>query len=213
VPDPVPRFGHRHRLRVGLLGGSFNPAHAGHRHVADVGLQRLRLDQVWLLVSPGNPLKQQVGMATMGERLASARGISDGRHILATGIEQKLGGRYTVDALRALRRLFPRVEFVWLMGADILVQLPAWKRWMDVIRAVPFAVLPRPSYNQRALASQAAKRLRPAMRLARTAGQLAATSTPSWVFLPASQNAISATALRAAYSAEQTVAPTRGAGR
>jgi nicotinate-nucleotide adenylyltransferase len=212
-PDPVPRFGHRHRLRVGLLGGSFNPAHAGHRHVADVALQRLRLDQVWLLVSPGNPLKQPVGMAPMGERMASARGISDGRHILATGIEQKLGGRYTVDALRALRRLFPRVEFVWLMGADILVQLPAWKRWMDVVRAVPFAVLPRPSYNQRALASQAAKRLRPAMKLARMAGQLAATSTPSWVFLPASQNAISATALRAAYSAEQTVAATQGAGR
>ena len=209
----MPRFGHRHRLRVGLLGGSFNPAHAGHRHVADVALRRLRLDQVWLLVSPGNPLKQPVGMAPMVERLAGACGISDGRRILATAVEQKLGGRYTVDTLRMLRRRFPRVEFVWLMGADILVQLPAWKRWMDVVRAVPFAVLPRPSYNERALASQAAKRLRPAMMPARMAGQLAATSPLSWVFLPASQNAISATALRAAYSAAQTVAPTQGAGR
>jgi nicotinate-nucleotide adenylyltransferase len=199
----VPRYGHRHRLRVGLLGGSFNPAHDGHRHVAEVALQRLRLDQIWLLVSPGNPLKRQGGMASMADRLASARAISDGRRIRATGIEQRLGTRYTIDALRALRRLFPRVQFVWLMGADILAELPAWKRWLDVVHAVPFAVLPRPSYNQRALASQAARRLRTALHLARTAVTLAGTSTPAWVFLPASQNAISATALRAAYSAVQ----------
>jgi nicotinate-nucleotide adenylyltransferase len=209
----VPRYGHRHRLRVGLLGGSFNPAHEGHRHVAEVALQRLRLDQVWLLVSPGNPLKRQAGMASMQERLASAQGISDGRRVRATGIEQRLGTRYTVDALRALRLLFPRVQFVWLMGADILAELPAWKRWLDVVRAVPFAVLPRPSYNQRALASQAARRLRPAFHLARTAVTLAGTTPPSWVFLPASQNAISATALRAAYSAAQPPAHTQGAGR
>ncbi len=188
---------------MGLLGGSFNPAHEGHRHVAQIALRRLRLDQVWLLVSPGNPLKRQSGMATMADRLASAQAISDGRRIQATAIESRLGTRYTVDTLRVLRRLFPLVEFVWLMGADILAELPAWKRWMDVVRAVPFAVLPRPSYNQRALASQAARRLRPAHHLARQAIKLAGTPAPSWVFLPASQNAISATALRAAYSAAQ----------
>jgi nicotinate-nucleotide adenylyltransferase len=131
----VPFYGHRYRLRVGLLGGSFNPAHDGHRHVAEVAQQRLRLDQVWLLVSPGNPLKRQDGMASMANRLASAQRISDGRRVRATGIEQRLGTRYTVDALRALRRLFPRVQFVWLMGADILAELPAWKRWLDVVHA------------------------------------------------------------------------------
>lgn len=175
-------------------------------------MQRLRLDQVWLLVSPGNPLKRQAGMGSFADRLASARRIGDGRRVRATGIEQRLGTRYTVDTLRVLRRLFPLVQFVWLMGADILAELPAWKRWMDVVRAVPFAVLPRPSYNHRALASQAARRLRPAMRRARTATRLAGRTTPAWVFLPASQNAISATALRAAYSA-QKAAHTQGAGR
>ena len=211
--DPVPRHGHRHRLRVGLLGGSFNPAHDGHRHVAGVALRRLRLDQVWLLVSPGNPLKPRAGMAGLADRLASARRISDGRRILATAIESRLGTRFTSDTLLALQVLFPRVQFVWLMGADILAELPAWRRWMDVARAVPFAVLPRPSYNQRALAGQAARRLRHGLRRARTAPCLAGQPSPAWVFLPASQNAISATALRAAYSAGTPAATTRGAGR
>ncbi len=176
--------------------------------MAEVALRRLRLDQVWLLVSPGNPLKRPAGMASLTERLASAQAITDGRRIRATAIERRLGTRFTADTLRALRRLFPRVHFVWLMGADILAELPAWRRWTEVVGAVPFAVLPRPSYNQRALASQAARRLRPALRLARTAVCLAETPTPAWVFLPASQNAISATALRAAYSGAQPAART-----
>ena len=204
MPDPVPRFGHRHRLRVGLLGGSFNPAHEGHRHVAVVARQRLRLDQVWLMVSPGNPLKRQDGMAPMRDRLASARALSDGRRILATGIERRLGTRYTADTLRALRRRFPHVQFVWLMGADILTELPAWRHWLRVVGTVPFAVLPRPGYNRGALAGQAARRLRRSLQPARAAVGLAGQPAPAWVFLPASQNAISATALRAAYSAATT---------
>jgi nicotinate-nucleotide adenylyltransferase len=188
-------------LRIGILGGSFNPAHEGHLHVAQVAQRRLRLNQVWLLVSPGNPLKRADGMGKLADRLASAERISDGRRIVATAIERQLGTRYTAHTLKALRRLFPRVEFVWLMGADILVELPRWRRWTGIARAVPFAVVPRPGYNHRALAGKAAQRLRPAWHPAREAPILAGSGAPAWTFLPASQNAISATALRAAYSA------------
>ena len=118
-----------------MLGGSFNPAHAGHLHVAKLALQRLRLDQVWLLVSPGNPLKPAKGMAPLAERLRSASRIADGRRIVATAIEAQLNTRYTYDTLRALRRRFPRVQFVWLMGADNLVQLPRWQHWTGIAGA------------------------------------------------------------------------------
>jgi len=183
-----------------VLGGSFNPAHAGHLHIARLALQRLRLDQVWLLVSPGNPLKEASGMAPLADRLASAKRLVSGRRILVTATEARLDTRYTFDTLRALRRRFPRVQFVWLMGADNLVQLPKWQRWEGITRTMPFAVMPRPSYNQRALAGLAAHRLRPALRAARTAPALASHGAPAWTFLPARQNALSATALRAAGS-------------
>ena len=183
-------------MRVGLLGGSFNPAHAGHLHVARTALARLGLDQVWLLVSPGNPLKPALGMAPLADRLASARTIGDGRRIVATAIEAALGTRFTVDTLRELRRRFPRIHFVWLMGADNLAQLPRWRRWQDIVGAMPFAVLPRPTYNHRALASRAALRLRPHRRAAREAGLLAATTPPSWTYLSTRQHHASATAIR-----------------
>ena len=189
--------GDRRRTRVGLLGGSFNPAHMGHRHVAELARRRLRLDQVWLLVSPGNPLKPAAGMAGLAGRLASAAAIADGRRIVATGIEAGLRTRYTVDTLRELRRRFPLVRFVWLMGADNLEQLPRWRRWHDIVRGVCFAVMPRPTYNHRALAGQAAKRLARARIAAHVAPALAAMASPAWVFLPAAQNAASASAIRA----------------
>jgi nicotinate-nucleotide adenylyltransferase len=184
-------------MRIGLLGGSFNPAHAGHRHVAELARRRLRLQQVWFLVSPGNPLKPTAGMAAFGFRLASARAVADGRRIIATAIEAALGTRYTIDTMRALRRRFPRAHFVWLMGADILEQLPHWRRWREIVDLVPFAVLPRPTYNHRALAGLAAQRLRHARRSARAATALPSTAPPAWVFLTASQHAASATAIRA----------------
>jgi len=194
--DPVPGWGDRRRTRVGILGGSFNPAHEGHLHVARLALQRLRLDQVWLLVSPGNPLKSAVGMAPLADRLASARSIGDGRRIIATAIEARLHTRFTFDTLRVLRRRFPRVQFVWVMGADNLVQLPRWQHWLGIAATMPFAVMPRPTYNQRALSGQAARRLRPALLPARTAPILSRSPAPAWTFLPARQNATSATAIR-----------------
>jgi nicotinate-nucleotide adenylyltransferase len=187
-------------MRVGLLGGSFNPAHEGHRHVASLALRRLRLQQVWLLVSPGNPLKPVAGMAPPAERLASAQAIADGRRIVATAVEAALGTRYTVETLAELRRRFPRVTFVWLMGADNLEQLPRWNRWLEIARGGAFAVLPRPTYNHRALAGQAAQRLRPARRASHLAPALAGMAPPAWVFLPTPQHPASATAIRAAAS-------------
>ena len=167
--DP-PKWGDRRRVRVGLLGGSFNPAHAGHLHVAQAARRLLRLDQVWLMVSPGNPLKLAHGMAAPDARLASARHIADGRRIVATDIEGRLGTRYTVDTLRTLRRRFPQANFVW--------------------------VLPRPTYTHRALASHAAHRLAPHRLPVHAASALAGLSAPRWVFLPTAQNATSATAIR-----------------
>ena len=196
APDPLPAWGDRRRTRVGVLGGSFNPAHEGHLHVAKLALQRLRLDQVWLMVSPGNPLKPSNGMAPMAERLISAQGIADGRRIVATAIESRLHTRFTYDTLRALRRRFPLVQFVWVMGADNLVQLPRWQHWTGIAATMPFAVMPRPTYNQRALTGQAAQRLRPALLPARAAPVLAQTAVPAWTFLPAQQNPTSATAIR-----------------
>lgn len=192
----IPTWGDRRRLRVGLLGGSFNPAHAGHRHVAETALRRLRLDQVWLLVSPGNPLKPVAGMAPLADRLASAATQGDGRRIVSTDIETRLGLRETWRTLRALRRLFPCVRFVWLMGADNLAQLPRWRRWRSIAQEMPFAVLPRPGYTRAALAGQAAHALRSGMRGPGAATALADLSPPAWMLLRVPQTALSATALR-----------------
>ncbi|MDE2200339.1 MAG: nicotinate-nucleotide adenylyltransferase [Rhodospirillales bacterium] len=194
----VPTFGDRRRARIGLLGGSFNPAHEGHRHIAELALRRLRLGQVWLLVSPGNPLKPAGGMAAPAARLAAARRIADGRRIVATDIESRLGTRYTADTLGELRRRFPRARFVWLMGADNLAQLPRWRRWRRIVGHVALAVLPRPSYNHAALAGHASRRLRAARRPAHMASVLAGLAPPAWVFLPGPQHSASATAIRAA---------------
>ncbi len=152
------------------------------------------------MVSPGNPLKPAQGMDTPAARLASARAIADGRRIVATDIETRLGTRYTVDTLRRLRIRFPLVRFVWLMGADNLAQLPRWRHWRRIAAGTGFAVLPRPSYNHRALAGQAAQLLRKHRLAAHEAPVLAETPPPAWVFLPCAQHAVSASAIRAAVS-------------
>ncbi len=151
---------------------------------------------MWLLVSPGNPLKPTHGMAKLADRLRTARAIADGRRIVATDIERHLHTRYTADTLTALRRRFPQMRFVWLMGADNLRQMPRWQRWMRIARAMPIAVHPRPSYNERALAGQAAHRLRRFRHPARTASSLADMGAPAWTFLAEQQSTLSATQLR-----------------
>ncbi|MCS6892607.1 MAG: nicotinate-nucleotide adenylyltransferase [Rhodovarius sp.] len=187
--------------RVGLLGGSFNPAHAGHRHVAEVALRALRLHEVWLLVSPGNPLKPEAGMAAFAERLASARRVAAPPRIRASALEQRLRTALTWRSLSRIRRLWPRARFVFLIGADNLLQLPRWRRWRRIIRLVPIAVLPRPGYVRAALRGQAAAVLRHARR--RPAQLLAPPlATPRWCFVPARMHAASATAIRAARAEE-----------
>jgi nicotinate-nucleotide adenylyltransferase len=187
------RFGDWRRQRIGLLGGSFNPAHEGHRHVAAKALAALRLDSVWLMVSPGNPLKPTRGMAPFAERLASAAAVAAPPRILATDIEARLGERYTVRTLAALRRRFPRCRFALVLGADNLVQLPRWKGWLRIVALAPIAVLPRPGWTRRALAGQAAKRLRARRR---PPGRLLAEG--GWCLVPAREHPASATVIRRA---------------
>ena len=195
---PLPRFGDRRATRIGLLGGSFNPAHDGHLHVARTALRRLGLDQVWLLVSPGNPLKPRAGMAPLAQRLAGARALADGRRILATAIERDLGTRYAIDTARALRRRFPRARFVWLLGADNLVQLPRWRDWTGFAATMPLAVIARPGSVHAGLAGKAARRLQSARRPVHEALMLADRAPPAWLFLPVRLHQGSATAIRAA---------------
>ncbi len=175
-----------------MLGGSFNPAHAGHLHVARAALRALRLDEVWLLVSPGNPLKPRAGMAPFAQRLESARRIARGPRIRASDAEARTGTRYTVDTLRRLRQRFPRRRFILVIGADNLAQLPRWRRWRSIIRMVPLAVLPRPGYTRPALRGAAASVMRRGRR--RPAALMRAGR--GWALVPAAERAISATAIR-----------------
>ena len=146
--------------RIGLLGGSFNPAHGGHRRISLFALRALGLDEVWWLVSPGNPLKPARGMAPLDARFASAVNQARGAPIRVTAIERELGTRYTVDTLRALRRRFRKTRFVWLMGADNLAQFHLWRDWRGIGRTMPIAVIARPGYDDPALASPAMAWLR-----------------------------------------------------
>ena len=192
------------RLRIGLLGGSFNPAHAGHLHISKLALQRLGLDYVWWLVSPQNPLKPITGMAPLADRLRGAAAVA-GRHprLRVSAIEARLGTRYTVDTLSALRRHFPATRFVWLMGADNLAQVVRWRQWSRIFHLVAIAVFDRGSYSMRALAGKAARRFRRFRVTPGGARSLASTSLPAWAFLPTPLDASSATVIRAERSKGQ----------
>lgn len=184
--------------RVGLLGGSFNPAHGGHRRISLAALEALGLDEVWWLVSPGNPLKPRAGMAPLAARLASARRQARRAPIRPTGIEARLGTRYTIDTLRALVRRYPKVRFVWLMGADNLAQLHRWRDWRAIARTMPIAVIARPGYDRAAFASPAmawfARYRRSKASLAHRAGW----SAPALIQLRFDPDPRSASALRRA---------------
>jgi nicotinate-nucleotide adenylyltransferase len=199
------RFGRSHRpeprlapRRVGLLGGSFNPAHAGHLDISRTALRKLGLDEVWWLVSPQNPLKSVSGMAPLAERLRSARALAKHPRIRVTSLEDELRTQYTADTLVALRRRFPHTRFVWLMGADNLADISRWERWSQIFRTMPVAVLARPSYSVRALAMKAARRFGKFRLPERSARRLAEHRPPAWVFVSGRLNPLSATAIRRA---------------
>jgi nicotinate-nucleotide adenylyltransferase len=187
----------RRGRRIGILGGSFNPAHVGHMSLTLEALRRLRLDQVWWLVSPQNPLKPKAGMSEFGERLRGARALARHPRIRVSDLEAKLGTRYTADTLAALRRRFPRLAFVWLMGADNLIQIPAWQRWGQIFRLVPVAVFARPTYCLGALAAKAARRFAGSRMPEAMASRLATRQPPAWVFVHGRLDPASATAIRA----------------
>ncbi len=191
-----PRSGFAPR-RVGILGGSFNPAHDGHRQISLMALERLQLDEVWWMVSPQNPLKARAGMAPLGRRLAAAQAVARHPRIRVTAIETALGTRYTADTLAKLTRAFPRTNFVWLMGADNLSQIARWDRWQQIFHGVAIAVFNRPTYCFRALAGMAARRFARRRLAASAAGTLAGKTPPAWVFLFTRLNPISASAIRA----------------
>lgn len=183
--------------RIGLLGGSFNPAHQGHLDISLAALKYLGLDEIWWLVSPQNPLKPEAGMAPFADRMASARAMAKHPRIRVTDLESRLGTRFTADTLKALVTRFPSCRFVWLMGADNLAQISSWRDWTKIFHLTPIAVFDRPSYTMKALTALAARRFRRARRREAALKTLAATRTPAWVFVHHRLNPISATQIRA----------------
>lgn len=183
-------------LRIGLLGGSFNPAHEGHLHVSRVAMKRLGLDYVWWLVAPQNPLKPINDMAALSERVLGARKIARGQpRICVTDIEAALGTRYTVDTIGRLKQHFPQLRFVWLMGSDNLETFHRWRNWEALARRIPIAVVMRPGTTLAPLSARAAKFF--AARKVRTARRLADATPPALVILDARRNPASATEIRA----------------
>jgi nicotinate-nucleotide adenylyltransferase len=186
-------------IRTGLLGGSFNPAHGGHRAITLAAMKALDLDEVWWLVSPGNPLKAGAhDMAPLAARLASARRVARAAPIRATAIEARLGTRYTVDTVERLATLFPRRRFVWLMGSDNLAGFHRWKRWRSLAQRVPIAVIARPGYDRAALAGPAMGWLRRSRKPAAAACHWTEWRLPALVLLRFRPDPRSATRLRAA---------------
>ena len=195
-PPSLLGLGRRDGGRIGLLGGSFNPAHEGHRHISVLALQYLRLDAIWWLVSPQNPLKPTADMAPFEARFASAARMARHPRIWPSDLEAQLGTRYTIDTLAALQARLPTVRFVWLMGADNLLQFPRWANWQDIAARVPIAVWGRPSYSVRAMVGKVAQRYAHKRIPIEAAGQLALADPPAWGFFPIRLHPASATALR-----------------
>ena len=189
---------HTSGLRIGLFGGSFNPPHEGHLLVARTALKRLKLDRVWWLVTPGNPLKETAGLPSQPERMAQCRAlIGPDPRIIVTGIEAEIGTRYTEETIRFLKARCPGVNFVWLMGADNLASFHRWRNWRAIAGAVPMAVIDRPGSTLRAVSSRAARTFAAARRNEREAAHLATMLAPAWVFLHGRRSEASSTALRA----------------
>ncbi len=184
-------------LRVGLLGGSFNPPHDGHRHISLEALTRLNLDRVWWIVSPGNPLKDHADLDALVTRLHQAAAVAHHPRIDVTGFEARLGTSYTAETLAYLTKRLPGVQFVWLMGADNLASLHRWRQWRRILATMPVAVLDRPHWRYRALASRAAISHADSQLPETESRRLAAATAPAWSFLSIPLSNLSSTALRA----------------
>jgi nicotinate-nucleotide adenylyltransferase len=187
---------------IGLLGGSFNPPHDGHRLISEIALSRLRLDRLWWLATPGNPLKSVAELAQMRARIEAARRLANDPRIAVTGFEDEIGSRYTHDSIAWLRRRAPGVHFVWIMGADNLSQFHRWRRWREIADLVPILVIDRPGSTLRALSSRAAHALARYRRPERDAPRFAGLAPPALLFLHGPRSSQSSTALRRAAKSE-----------
>ena len=181
---------------VGLLGGSFDPAHDGHVHITKTALKRFGLARIWWLVSPGNPLKQN-GPAPMPQRLADARAIMQHPRVAVTDIEARLGTRYTAQTIAGLMRRYPEVRFVWLMGADNLAQFHHWRDWRWIMETVPIGVLARPNDRISARLSKAARIYKGVMLQGPQSGVLGRRDAPAWCFVNLPMSDMSSSAIRA----------------
>jgi nicotinate-nucleotide adenylyltransferase len=189
-------------MRVGLFGGSFNPPHDAHRAASLLAWKRLALDRVWWLATPGNPLKDAGGLAPLGKRIEHAQTVAANPFIEVTGIEARMGTRFTYDTVSRLRSRYPLTRFVLLMGADNLAEFHRWRRWRELSDLVPIAVVDRAGWTFRALASPAVYALRNYRIPEYTAAKLASQSPPAWVFLSGLKSPQSSTALRRSGLAE-----------
>jgi nicotinate-nucleotide adenylyltransferase len=184
--------------RIGLLGGSFNPAHRGHRHISLWAMRSLGLDEVWWLVSPGNPLKEgATDMAPFEARFASALDMAKGAPIRVTDFERRQGTRFTIDSVRKLKRHYPNDQFIWLLGSDTLPNFHFWRDWRGLASEVPIAVIRRPGYDSAAHAARAMGWLRRFVHPSRQASHWTEWSAPAIIFLRLPSDPTSATAIRA----------------
>ena len=193
--------------RIGVMGGSFNPAHGGHRIVAETAVRRLALDAVWWLVTPGNPLKQQDDLAPLKERLARVHDYARGPRMHVTSFERDLATPYTASTLAFLKQRHPGVHFVWIMGADNLAGFDRWQHWRAIAQTMPFAVVDRPGWRLKALASRAAIALASARLPESDARSLPLRRPPAWTFLTSRLSSVSSTRLR-----RERGHPTHGGG-
>ena len=185
-----------HNLKIGLLGGSFNPAHEGHVEISLHALEKLQLDYIWWLVSPGNPLKKMSEMASFDLRLKSAKNIADDPRIIVSDFEQKAGTKYTIDTISKLKEVYPDHHFVWLMGADNLEQFDKWKSWEKIGQTVPFAIFNRPSYSTASLQSPAAQYFMTNKIEESKGHELYKMKPPAWVYIKDTHNPLSSTEIR-----------------
>lgn len=192
TPMPVAKPGQT----IGLLGGSFDPPHAGHVHITREALKRFGLGQVWWLVSPGNPLKDE-GPAPLADRMQAARAIMRHPRVVVTDVEARLGTRYTAQTLLALRRRYPGVRFVWLMGADNLAQFHRWQDWRWIMETVPVGVMARPGDRISARLSKAARAYAQSKLPGRASHMLGHSTAPAWSFVNLPMSDQSSSAIRA----------------